>query len=74
MTEPEAADVRAERVGQAAQPETRLFLEQNRQEFAELLTFIDFSEGLTIGFIEVNQEPNKALLIGALRTALGGYG
>ena len=70
MTEPEAADVRAERVGQAAQPETRLFLEQNRQEFAELLTFIDFSEGLTIGFIEVNQEPNKALLIGALRTAL----
>ena len=70
MAEPAAADVRAKRVGQVAQPDTRLFLEQNQQEFAELLTFIDFAEGLTIGFIEVNQEPNKALLIGALRTAL----
>jgi hypothetical protein len=47
-----------------------LFLEQNRQEFAELLTFIDFAEGLTIGFVEVNQEADKATLIAALRERL----
>ncbi|NJN88344.1 MAG: hypothetical protein HC881_21215 [Leptolyngbyaceae cyanobacterium SL_7_1] len=43
------------------------FLEQNQQEFAELLTFIDFAAGLTIGFVEVNQETEKAILVEALR-------
>ncbi len=59
-----------EEAGQAAQSGTRLFLEQNKEEFAELLTFVDFADGLTIGFVEVNQEQNKALLIAALREAL----
>ncbi|HEY9828547.1 MAG TPA: tetratricopeptide repeat protein, partial [Stenomitos sp.] len=45
------------------------FIEENRQEFAELLTFIDFAEGLTIGFVEVNQEADKATLADALREA-----
>ncbi len=47
-----------------------LFIEQNQQEFAELLTFIDFAEGLTIGFVEVNQEQNKTWLVAALRESL----
>ena len=48
-------------------PEHSLFLENNQQEFAELLTFIDFAQGLTIGFIEVNQEQNKTHLVTALK-------
>ena len=51
-------------------PDRTVFLEQNQQEFAELLTFIDFSEGLTIGFLEVNQESDKAALVAALRKHL----
>ncbi len=47
-----------------------VFLEQNQQEFAELLTFIDFADGLTIGFLEVNQESDKAMLVAALRDHL----
>lgn len=43
------------------------FLEENQQEFAELLTFIDFAQGLTIGFVEVNQAQHKALLVAALK-------
>lgn len=46
------------------------FLGQNQQEFAELLTFIDFAKDLTIGFVEVNQEPDKNALVAALREAL----
>jgi hypothetical protein len=46
------------------------FVEQNQQEFAELLTFIDFAAGLTIGFIEINQEREKATLVTALRQHL----
>ncbi|MEO0768539.1 MAG: tetratricopeptide repeat protein [Cyanobacteria bacterium J06649_4] len=49
---------------------TKTFLDQNKDVFAELLTFIDFAEGLTIGFIEVNQEKNKAKLLTALNSAL----
>ena len=72
MAELETSRVQSELkgVGQNAQPGTRLFLEQNELEFAELLTFIDFAQGLTIGFVEVNQEQDKALLIAALREAL----
>ncbi len=46
------------------------FVEDNRQEFAELLTFIDFADGLTIGFVEVNQERDRTLLAEALRQHL----
>ena len=46
------------------------FVEDNRQEFAELLTFIDFAEGLTIGFVEINQEQDRILLAEALRQHL----
>ena len=45
-------------------------VEANRQEFAELVTFIDFAEGLTIGFVEVNQERDRSLLAEALRQHL----
>ncbi|MGB3787267.1 MAG: hypothetical protein WA949_04600, partial [Phormidesmis sp.] len=71
MAESEGTDIRSELgVEQETQPSTRLFLEQNQAEFAELLTFVDFAQGLTIGFVEVNQEQNKALLISALKEAL----
>ncbi|MGB3766266.1 MAG: tetratricopeptide repeat protein, partial [Phormidesmis sp.] len=46
------------------------FLAENQRELSELLTFIDFADGLTIGFIEVNQEGNKALLVEALKASL----
>ena len=52
-------------------PDGTVFLEENQSEFSELLTFIDFAEGLTIGFIEVNQESDKGLLVAALRDHLG---
>ncbi len=51
-------------------PDRTVFLEQNQSEFAELLTFIDFAEGLTIGFVEINQESDKAALVAALRDRL----
>jgi tetratricopeptide (TPR) repeat protein len=46
------------------------FVEHNQQEFAELLTFIDFAAGLTIGFIQINQEKDKSTLAAALRQHL----
>ncbi|MEQ8385027.1 MAG: tetratricopeptide repeat protein [Coleofasciculus sp. A1-SPW-01] len=42
------------------------FLARNQAEFAELLTFIDFAEDFTLGFIEVNFPPDQDLLIEAL--------
>ena len=56
----------------AAVPATSAALvEANQPEFAELVTFIDFAKGLTIGFVEVNQEQDKSLLVAALRQHLG---
>ena len=55
---------------QTVKPEQADFLAQNQSELAELLTFIDFALGLTIGFIEANQERDKALLVAALRAGL----
>ncbi|HEY9705914.1 MAG TPA: hypothetical protein V6C58_26000 [Allocoleopsis sp.] len=43
-----------------------LFLAINEREFAKLTTFVDFSEGFTIGFIEVDKNPEKEWLISAL--------
>jgi tetratricopeptide (TPR) repeat protein len=43
---------------------------QNQEEFAELLTFLDFAEGLTIGFVEVNQAADQSVLVEALRAAV----
>ena len=60
MPEPSIDGISATRVDNG-------FLEQNQQEFAELLTFIDFAEGLTICFIEVNQEQEKGILVETLR-------
>ena len=42
------------------------FIALNQQEFAELLTFVDFAEKFTIGFVEVNFPPDAELLIEAL--------
>ncbi len=71
MAESDAASILSElELRRETQLRTRLFLEQNQAEFAELLTFIDFAQGLTIGFVEVNQEQNKALLVSALKEAL----
>jgi tetratricopeptide (TPR) repeat protein len=48
--------------------EDRQFLVLNRQVLAELLTFIDFAEGFTLGFVEVNFPPNVEILIQALES------
>jgi tetratricopeptide (TPR) repeat protein len=44
----------------------RLFLVKNQQRLAELLTFIDFAEGLTIGFIEVNRNEEANWIVESL--------
>lgn len=44
------------------------FIALNEDIFAELLTFLDFSEKLTLGFIEINFPPDAELLIEALKT------
>ncbi|NER29163.1 MAG: hypothetical protein F6J89_16390 [Symploca sp. SIO1C4] len=40
----------------------------NQEEFAELLTFVDFAEKFTIGFVEVNFPPDAELLVEALQS------
>ncbi|MEL4895349.1 tetratricopeptide repeat protein [Crocosphaera sp. Alani8] len=42
------------------------FLANNEDNLAELSTFIDFSEGLTIGFIEVNSNQENEWIIDSL--------
>ena len=44
------------------------FIALNEDILAELLTFIDFSEKFTLGFIEINFPPDGELLIEALKT------
>jgi tetratricopeptide (TPR) repeat protein len=48
-------------------PEASSFLSLNQQVFAELVTFVDFAEGLTIAFLDVNFATDGDLLIAALR-------
>lgn len=43
------------------------FIALNPQGIGELLTFVDFAEGLTIGFIEINCSQNVDTLIKALK-------
>ncbi len=45
------------------------FIAANQQEFAELLTFVDFAETFTLGLVEVNFPPDAELLIEALKTS-----
>ncbi|HBL12849.1 MAG TPA: hypothetical protein DD379_15925, partial [Cyanobacteria bacterium UBA11162] len=45
------------------------FIAANQQEFAELLTFVDFAETFTLGLVEVNFPPDAELLIEALNTS-----
>jgi tetratricopeptide (TPR) repeat protein len=44
------------------------FVALNQDILAELLTFIDFSEKFTLGFIEINFPPDEDLLVEALKT------
>ena len=44
------------------------FIALNQDILAELLTFIDFSEKFTLGFIEINFPPHGELLIEAVKT------
>ncbi|MBE9201145.1 MULTISPECIES: tetratricopeptide repeat protein [unclassified Nodularia (in: cyanobacteria)] len=43
------------------------FIAYNQDEFAELVTFVDFAEKFTLGFIEINFTPDIDLLIAGLR-------
>ncbi|MBE9207096.1 tetratricopeptide repeat protein [Nostoc sp. LEGE 06077] len=49
------------------QAEIAKFIAYNQDEFAELVTFIDFAEKFTLGFIEINFPPDIDLLIAGLR-------
>jgi tetratricopeptide (TPR) repeat protein len=48
-------------------PKVNLFLALNQQVLAELVTFVDFAEGLTIGFVEINFAADGDALVEALR-------
>ncbi|MBD2500274.1 tetratricopeptide repeat protein [Anabaena azotica] len=49
------------------QAEIGKFIAYNQDEFAELVTFIDFAEKFTLGFIEINFPPDIDLLITGLQ-------
>ncbi|MBU7585402.1 MAG: tetratricopeptide repeat protein, partial [Nostoc sp. TH1S01] len=49
------------------QAEIAKFIAYNQDEFAELVTFVDFAEKFTLGFIEINFPPDINLLITGLR-------
>jgi tetratricopeptide (TPR) repeat protein len=44
------------------------FLAENQAEMAELMTFVDFAQGLTIGFLEINNSLDAVTLVQALRS------
>ena len=44
------------------------FIALNQEIFAELLTFVDFAEKFTIGFVEINFPPDAEILVEALKT------
>ncbi len=48
------------------QAEIGKFIAYNQDEFAELVTFVDFAEKFTLGFIEINFSPDIDLLIAGL--------
>jgi tetratricopeptide (TPR) repeat protein len=49
------------------QAEIGKFIAYNQDEFAELVTFVDFAEKFTLGFIEINFSPDINLLIAGLQ-------
>ncbi|MDM9583210.1 tetratricopeptide repeat protein [Nostoc sp. GT001] len=49
------------------QAEIGKFIAYNKDEFAELVTFVDFAEKFTLGFIEINFTPDIDLLIAGLQ-------
>ncbi|YAF97134.1 MAG: tetratricopeptide repeat protein [Nodularia sp. CChRGM 3473] len=49
------------------QAEIAKFIAYNQDEFAELVTFVDFAEKFTLGFIEINFPPDIDLLIAGLQ-------
>ncbi|MHC5723958.1 MAG: tetratricopeptide repeat protein [Nostoc sp.] len=44
------------------------FIALNQEIFAELVTFVDFAEKFTIGFVEINFPPDAEILVEALKT------
>ncbi|MEH2364519.1 tetratricopeptide repeat protein, partial [Nostoc sp.] len=44
------------------------FIALNQEIFAQLLTFVDFAEKFTIGFVEINFPPDAEILVEALKT------
>ncbi|MEH2228096.1 MAG: tetratricopeptide repeat protein, partial [Nostoc sp.] len=49
------------------QAEIGKFIAYNQDEFAELVTFVNFAEKFTLGFIEINFTPDIDLLIAGLQ-------
>ena len=50
-----------------ARSDASSFLALNQSELAELVTFVDFAEGLTIAFVEINFAPDADVLLEALQ-------
>ena len=48
--------------------EAKRFLAVNQQFFEELLTFVDFAEGFTIGFVEINFPSEADIVIESLKS------
>lgn len=48
-------------------PDAQQFLTLNQQVFAELLTFVDFAEGFTLGLVDINFLSDAQILIEALK-------
>jgi tetratricopeptide (TPR) repeat protein len=49
-------------------PDEQQFLALNQQVFAELLTFVDFAEGFTLGLLDINFPADAKVLLEALKT------
>jgi tetratricopeptide (TPR) repeat protein len=49
-------------------PGEQQFLVLNQQVFAELLTFVDFAEGFTLGLLDINFSADAKVLLEALKT------
>ena len=48
-------------------PKPSRFLDLNQQTLAELITFLDFAEGFTLGFVEINFPPDLDCLLETLK-------
>jgi tetratricopeptide (TPR) repeat protein len=54
-------------ISRKVNPDEQQFLTLNQQVFAELLTFVDFAEGFTLGLLDINFSTDAKVLLEALK-------